>query len=397
MSKIVPYSDFQIPDNVLVNDGGSWTIEKSANEVVCRTFSRTGSCAQGCLVCTISNKALSPSYNLRYIANVSVPMSQYGNTNYLDYSFSYTFNWTSDAVAAGLPLSTKLIVGTSSNTDSFPSSDNKALWDNPNPDLGNPFSHSGTTSLLKQPGLVEWYLISRTFSITASATEGTPGFTSSAQAPYFSSSSSISSPVTATRTSLSGSISASLSGAILPEHSLMRSYTLGNNGTNSSYPINSGSTQHIPIAAIIGIVVGCNLSLGIIIFVLFLLCMRRRRTVLMQNAAVPWVTGDKVDTTWTTFTAPVRKPPLFPNVPSSSSSERNESAGPSNDPYRNRNKTMAPTPSSLLTSQLRSGSRQGHYRTLRHHFQQRRLSPPIEASVPPPAYRMGGKKAEGLS
>ncbi|KAG8823366.1 hypothetical protein FRC19_004057 [Serendipita sp. 401] len=280
MSKIVPYSDFQTPDNVLVNDGGSWTIEKSANEVVCRTFSRTGSCAQGCLVCTISNKALSPSYNLRYIANVSVPMSQYGNTNYLDYSFSYNFNWTSDAVAAGLPLSTTLIVGTSSNTDSFPSSDNKALWDNPNPDLGNPFSHSGTTSLLKsadgstayipimlnfsfgrQPGLVEWYLISRTFSITASATEGTSGFTSSAQAPYFSSSSSISSPVTATRTSLSGSISASLSGAILPEHSLMRSYTLGNNGTNSSYPINSGSTQHIPIAAIIGIVVGCNLSL----------------------------------------------------------------------------------------------------------------------------------------
>ncbi|KAG8809611.1 hypothetical protein FRC19_005124, partial [Serendipita sp. 401] len=134
MSTPIPYSDFQTPFNALAQDGGSWVVQQSAREVVCHSATNKGCFTQGCVTCTILNGAASsPSYTLRYIANVSVPMSQYGNANSLDYSFSYYLIWTSSEVAAGLLLSTKLTVGSSSNTDSFASVDHVWLWDSVNP------------------------------------------------------------------------------------------------------------------------------------------------------------------------------------------------------------------------------------------------------------------------
>ncbi|KAG8823368.1 hypothetical protein FRC19_004059 [Serendipita sp. 401] len=418
MSITVPYGTFQTPDNTLTKDGGAWLVQQSASEISCHSARNRACEAQGCITCTIFDNAASPSYTLKYTANVSIPMSPYGNTNSLDYSISYHFLWTSDKVNAGVPLSARFSVGSSSNTDNFLSSDHSALWYSDVPDLGDPFFHSGTTSLLKstdgntayipiildfsfpkEPGLVEWYLIARKFSVSAPPTSAPPvsGSGSSAQAPSVSSPNSISTSVTRTGTSQSGSTqTASLSDAILPGFSpVADSSAISDNVSSSSTSSsNSASTQNIPIGAIVGGVIGGNFLLGIILFFLFLLYRRGRRISRAKNRGdstrnlnAADGTGDDVDSTWIPFTTPGRK--LGFGVNDSSLDEVN-SALPANNQRTIADRTIYPTPPSVVTSQLQSESQQGHslnHRTLRHDLRQPPiLSPPLEVDVPPPAY-----------
>ncbi|KAG8757573.1 hypothetical protein FRC14_001917 [Serendipita sp. 396] len=80
-------------------------------------------------------------------------MSEYGDIDSFDYNFSYQLMWTAFDLptyegAAGLPLSARLTVGTSSNKDNFVSTEPQA-WADGKADLGEPFFHSGTTTFLK--------------------------------------------------------------------------------------------------------------------------------------------------------------------------------------------------------------------------------------------------------
>ncbi|KAG8837174.1 hypothetical protein FS842_005659 [Serendipita sp. 407] len=416
MSTPIPYSDFQTPFNALAQDGGSWVVQQSAREVVCHSATNKGCFTQGCVTCTILNGAASsPSYTLRYIANVSVPMSQYGNANSLDYSFSYYLIWTSSEVAAGLLLSTKLTVGSSSNTDSFASVDHVWLWDSVNPVIGDPFSHTGTTSLLKsvdrntayipiiidfsfarQPGLCEWYLTAHAFNITTPTTGGISGFSTRAQAssPL---SRSISSSATSTKTLPSELVQTTSPDDTLPGELPAVGIDLNttlSNGTATDIPPNSRSVQDIPIATIIGGVVGGNFALGILLLSLFLLYKRRKRASgeesreeLIRGAGG---TDDDGNSTSMPVTIPGHRPRFIP-IASPSSSEINHPR-PSNDlSIMSRiMTTILPARAPLVDSQLQSDFQRGHatdHRILRYDlWQPSFLSPSTEVDAPPPAY-----------
>ncbi|KAG8757578.1 hypothetical protein FRC14_001922 [Serendipita sp. 396] len=418
MSITVPYSEFQTPNNTLAQDGGSWVIQRSSSEFSCRSARNKGCSIQGCLTCTISNGAASsPSYTLKYLTNVSVPMSQYGNINSLDYSFSYYLIWTSDKVAAGLPLSTKVTVGSSSNTDNFISVDHVALWDSAEIDLGNPFSHSGTTSLLnsadgntayipitidfsfaKQRGLCEWYLIAHTFSITT-PTNGISGPNTGALAPFLSSSSLISASIASIDLSPSASIVTLSPGDILLPSSEDADTSTSNSSGSSSFSSNSGSTQSIPIGAILGVVLGGNFFLGIVLVFLFLLYKRRKRVFrggkredLIGNSggSNDDVPNDDRGSTWIPTIMPTRKRPFVPIAPSSL--EAMDSTRLSSDQLSTNGTVMTDysATASVITSQLQSDSQYTHtldHRTLRHDLRQPPLlSPPIEVDTEQPSY-----------
>ncbi|KAG8869418.1 hypothetical protein FRC20_001508 [Serendipita sp. 405] len=416
MSTTVSYGIFQTPDNTLTKDGGAWVIQQSAKEISCHSARNSACAAQGCLTCTIFNNAASPSYTLKYMVNVSIPISQYGNANNLDYSFSYHFLWTSNEVAAGVSLSTKLAVGSSSNTDSFVSSDHTALWNSVVPDLGDPFFHSGTTSLLKsvdgstayipiavdfsfskEPGLVEWYLIARKFSVSAPS----PGNTLSA------SGSSSSTQVQASSISPSVIITDTVTPSSVPIQSTPSSTLISQTPASNDSVITVPSTlsnpySKIPVNEIIGGVIGGIFSLGIVLAVLILLHSWRQRVSWGRNRGesthhiTTFPGGDPVSIPSTAL--PVRKPHLvFPNTSATSSSSEVKSTAAFSPlktfPIRTATATTSVSPvlSSLVASRLPSGSRQreivDYQRLRRDIWQQEQLfSPPTETDVPPPAY-----------
>ncbi|KAG8800985.1 hypothetical protein FRC16_001530 [Serendipita sp. 398] len=421
MSITVPYSAFQNPDNTLSENGGSWVIQRSSNELYCYSGSRTGGCAsQGCLTCTILEGAVASSYNLKYIVNVSIPMSQYGNVNSLDYNFAYHFKWTSDQVDAGRPLSTQLNVGTSSNTDNFISSDHAALWFTDNPVLGDPFSHSGTTSLLKSadgatayipitvdfsfsrpPGLCMWYLVARTFRITTLTSGGTSPSSGSNSSIGASSSvlGSNSLSPTGSVTSISGPMPLlPLSSMTVPGFSPQTSYAHDNGGSTSSSPSDSDSTRNAPTATIVGGVIGGISLLGIVVLVILLLYKRKQRRlrrkeweVSMQNVAVAGGNDEDVLPMRISATMAVREPYLGQTA--FSSLDEIKPTRSSNDLRPGVNVPVAPVftvPSSVVTSQLPSHQpdiqRPETHAPRRGHQTLFSPVPTIDTDVPPPAY-----------
>ncbi|KAG8807842.1 hypothetical protein FRC19_006300 [Serendipita sp. 401] len=294
MSITVPYSEFQIPDNILVDNGGSWEIHSSSDDVGCFSAARTGHCAlQGCLLCIVLVSS-SDTYSIKYVANVSIPMSTYGNANSLDYNFSYHFMWTSEGVAAGLPLSTRLTVGTSSNTDSFLSVDPKS-FDVDNQDLGNPFSHSGATSLLKsadgntayipitldfsftsqsQSNYSSWGFMSRTFKIVTSTQTSTSLTSNPVQSV---------SPSNSISPSIMGSMNPTsdptlvLSTITIPGSSPQVISSLSaNEGSEGSSSSNTGLTRRVSPAMVAGVAAGVLLLLGTVFFIILLLYKRKQ-------------------------------------------------------------------------------------------------------------------------
>ncbi|KAG9030158.1 hypothetical protein FS842_004470, partial [Serendipita sp. 407] len=76
-------------------------------------------------------------------------MNQYGNAESLDYDFSYQINWASSKTARGTPLTSTSIVGTTSFSDNFAADDHEELLHTRQTWVGDPFSHSGNTPVVK--------------------------------------------------------------------------------------------------------------------------------------------------------------------------------------------------------------------------------------------------------
>ncbi|KAG8812669.1 hypothetical protein FRC17_001910 [Serendipita sp. 399] len=257
MSVTVPYSEFQTPDNALTESGGTWTYQRSSSEVYCNTF-------------------------------------------------SYHFKWASDQVPAGYPLSAQLAVGSSSNTDSFVSSDPAQLWID-NPILGDPFTHSGTTSALRSadgstgyipiildftfprppPSRCYWFLVARSFRITTPTFNGGSS-PSPSSAPGPAPPSSVAVMISSTSISVG---STTVSGSVMPVsvavpivQTLMTLVlpapgTSNNNGGNIASDGSSGRGG-VQTSAIVGGVVGAIAFLGLILaLAIFLLRKQRRRSL----------------------------------------------------------------------------------------------------------------------
>ncbi|KAG8837178.1 hypothetical protein FRC18_009902 [Serendipita sp. 400] len=311
MDITAPYGQFQTPNNILTEDGGSWNVQLSSNDFKCISGSRVGYCASnGCLPCggcraCGGSPALS-SYSIKYIANVSIPLVQYGGIKSFDYNFSYQFMWATYDIPtyegdAGLPLSTLLTVGTSSNTDNFVSVDPKA-WVDGKADLGELFFHSGTTSFLKSadgdtayiPITLDfsftteryssvWYFVLRAFKITTPTQSGTPsssGFGSAIRVLSPTSSSSNSSSFTTSMNSTSG-LTSRLSTIGLPGFSPeMTPYPSGNDApvsSSSSAPASgSAFTRRSSAGMIAGVVVVVMFLLGTVVLILLLFHKRKQ-------------------------------------------------------------------------------------------------------------------------
>ncbi|KAG8852897.1 hypothetical protein FRB91_005729 [Serendipita sp. 411] len=228
-------------------------------------------------------------------------MSEYGDIDSFDYNFSYQLMWTAFDLptyegAAGLPLSARLTVGTSSNKDNFVSTEPQA-WADGKADLGEPFFHSGTTTFLKSadgniayiPITLDfsfaterkssfWYFVSQAFKITTptqSSTLSSSGFGSTIRASSSTSSSSISSSFTRSMNSTPGLTSRlstisllGLSSEVIPRPS--------GNGVPVSSPSTPGLTRRTSAGMIAGVVVGVLFLLGTIVLVLFLLLKRKQ-------------------------------------------------------------------------------------------------------------------------
>ncbi|KAG8805762.1 hypothetical protein FRC18_006497, partial [Serendipita sp. 400] len=316
MSISTPYSDFQAPNTVLAEEGGPWRTPASTSDLFCWTGSKSGFCSPyGCIPCTYKAASVILSFNVKYIANVSLPLSQYGNPDYVDYTFDYNLNWASDKTAAGAPLSARVSVGDSSSIENFGASDHAWLWYSNAATLGDPFHHAGTTSLLKSadgltgyiPIIIDfsftrqigsdchWYFIGGNFRITPKATTGNSPSSGPGTIAAGTSASSLSS-VTGSVTQLT---SHSLTSIFLPGFSTQsvssslsgQGPTGGGSNSSSSPNVGDVSAHSAPTAAIIGGVLGGLSLLGF--FALFLLLLYRRkirqvrerdRNNLMKNA-----------------------------------------------------------------------------------------------------------------
>ncbi|KAG9052725.1 hypothetical protein FS842_009339 [Serendipita sp. 407] len=308
----VPYSEFQTPANTLAADGGPWVTPTSTSDLTCWTGGRSGICRpNGCVFCDMLAASTVLSFNVKFIANVSITMSQFGNADTLEYNFAYNFYWAMVGTAAGYPLSARVTVGSSSYTNNFGASDSTWLFYTEASRPGDPFVQSGTTSVIRStdgasgyvPITIDFsysrnqqsddprpYLIAQSFNLKSSATPGaSPSSGAGSGSVSGSSSSSISSSsVTRAVTQTSGT---SLSNIILPGYdstqatasSVSGHGSLGSNSSSSSPNISSVSAQHVPIAAIVGGVLGGLSLLAFLALVLFLLYRKKVKELMKQE------------------------------------------------------------------------------------------------------------------
>ncbi|KAG8814662.1 hypothetical protein FRC17_001023, partial [Serendipita sp. 399] len=209
-------------------------------------------------------------------------------------TFAYNLNWASDKTDAGTPLYARLSIGSYSKVDNFDVSDRAWLFSPPST-LGDPFTHSGTTLLIKSSdgltgyipielefpfsralgSLCVWYFIAHSFRITTlpNSVSG-----SSPIATYASTSSLSSSSHTGGMTLSSLTLPGLTSQSISPSSSLSPGdVSVGSSSSSSS----SNLTAHrsVPTAAILGGVLGGLFLLG----VFTLMCFRLYRKALIKR------------------------------------------------------------------------------------------------------------------
>ncbi|KAG8829848.1 hypothetical protein FRC17_005907 [Serendipita sp. 399] len=286
MSISVSYNDFQTPNGALTSEGGPWRVVTSSSELYCWT-ARTTFCNDygRCVACQINYASTSLSYNTKYLVNISIPMSQYGNVDTLDYTFAYNLNWASDQIAAGTPLSNTVTVGSSRNTNNFAASDpGWLLHSSSTTSLGDPFTHSGTTSISKSAdGNTGYIPITIDFSFTRTAGADCNWYMKGAvfhiTNPASSAAGSSSPSATGTVAQVSGA-SSSLSVLALPAISQQSNSEGGDAAVGtlpSSSASNSASVSSVPIGAIVGGVLGGMALLGVFSLLLFLLYRKKVR------------------------------------------------------------------------------------------------------------------------
>ncbi|KAG8772247.1 hypothetical protein FRC15_002875, partial [Serendipita sp. 397] len=306
MSISTPYNDFQAPNNVVAEGGGPWSTPASSSDLFCWTGPKNGFCSTyGCIPCTHVIGSMILTFNVKYIANVTLPLSHYGNPDYVDYTFDYNLNWASDKTAAGAPLTARVSIGDSSSIENFGASDHAWLWWSRATTLGDPFHHAGTTSLLKSAdGLTgyipiiidfsftrqigshcQWYFIGGNFRITPKATTGNSPF-SGPGIIAAGTSSSVASSLPSFIGPMTQSASHSLSSIILPGFSTQsvssslsgQVSTGGGLGPLSSPPgVSAMSAQTVPTAAVIGAILGLLSLLGFLALFLFLLYRKSKK------------------------------------------------------------------------------------------------------------------------
>ncbi|KAG8758708.1 hypothetical protein FRC14_007552 [Serendipita sp. 396] len=149
MTSPVTYDDFINQNGALVNDGGPWSLHKSSGDINCAS-SQAAWCTDvpNCISCWVDPSASEPYYGTLFIANVSVPMNQYGNPDSLSYDFSYSLNWASNKTPWGYALKPNMFVGDSSFSDTLMADDYEELMHTRQTWGGSTFSHRGSTPVI---------------------------------------------------------------------------------------------------------------------------------------------------------------------------------------------------------------------------------------------------------
>ncbi|KAG8812670.1 hypothetical protein FRC17_001911, partial [Serendipita sp. 399] len=222
-------------------------------------------------------------------------------------TFAYNLNYASDKTDAGAPLSATVTVGSYSKVDNFGVSDRGWLWYSNTPNLGDPFAHSGTTSLLKSsdgtigylPITIDftfprqpdsdctWYFVANPFRITTAlggGASGGGGATVAATSPSSGSSNTGTGTGTGTLTSLLslGLPTQSVGSSHSPSSSALDDVSSGSSSSSGS---NTSTTanQKVPIGAIIGGVVGGLILLVLFALLLLLLYRRKVKELMMKQ------------------------------------------------------------------------------------------------------------------
>ncbi|KAG8814876.1 hypothetical protein FRC19_001428 [Serendipita sp. 401] len=302
MSISVPYADFQNARGLLAENGGPWRTELSTDSFC--FSSSAGFCRDvGCMMCNVYVYSSMRTFTNKIFVNISVPMAQYGNANSLDFTFGYSLDWMSDKTAAGTPLSSRLTVGSASFTDNFVSVQYRS-----DPSLGgNPFSHSGTTSVTKSSdgtvgyipvtidftftrelnSLLDWWMKGLGFQITTQTTPVSVASVASASPSTISSS-------TIGLSSQAPSIpSPSLSNVILPNVSYYSTssgmFDVPVSSARSDSDASSSRKDSVP-PIIIGVMGGIFLLGAIAIFLLLLYRKKMRK---LEQRRLEWRSKDE--------------------------------------------------------------------------------------------------------
>ncbi|KAG8857171.1 hypothetical protein FRB91_011647 [Serendipita sp. 411] len=150
MSSPVTYNDFINQNGATTSGGGVWTVDATSKEAICLSV-QPFRCRDVtyCISCLTLEWATQTSYTVKFKANVSVPMSQYQNADTLYYDWSYMVAWAADEVPRGLSLTANSYIGDSSYVDTFVSDNMTEMLTTRQTWLGDPFVHSGSTSVAK--------------------------------------------------------------------------------------------------------------------------------------------------------------------------------------------------------------------------------------------------------
>ncbi|KAG8784637.1 hypothetical protein FRC20_001076 [Serendipita sp. 405] len=299
MPSPVAYSDFLNQNGALVNDGGPWAFTRSSTDVNCGTSEREW-CKDvpHCLECWVFPSASLSSYSVTFNVNLSVPMNQYGNADSLDYDFSYQVDWASTITPRGTSLTSTSTVGSNSFSSDFAADNHDELLYTRQTWVGDPFSHSGNTPVVKYGGqmgyidlsvgltfprktsdYINYYMKGYKFRITTPTSVVEAPAASNTNSPSPSSSSSVSTTSSAPTSLSSGTNTslASLPNTLAPDVGTSQSSDSGGGASvaSSSSNNNPAPSKKVSTAAIAGGVLGAVALLSALIF--FFLFHRRRK------------------------------------------------------------------------------------------------------------------------
>ncbi|CAG7850076.1 SubName: Full=Uncharacterized protein {ECO:0000313/EMBL:CCA76550.1} [Serendipita indica DSM 11827] len=318
MSAALSVNDFNTLSGSFVNDGGAWNFRRSDGDVNAGTSSIKWCSDVGrCLSIWVYPSASQPSYSVQVVANVSVPMDQYGNANAVDFNWGYSVEWASSKTARGTSLTSTSQVGSAQFSNSFAADDYEELLHTRQTWINSPFSHRGTTIVTKYGGTtgyfsvqigltfpresgayINYYIKGASLQITSPIQVVNPP-TSETSTSTQSSSTSSSSSSSSTSSSSSSSTSHSQISA-LPSLSSSTSTPVPSSSSDASI----SSTQHpetknASTPAIVGGVVGAVALLAIIVFLVLFYRRKQKQSQIQlptsemddrSFAVAPWMT-----------------------------------------------------------------------------------------------------------
>lgn len=173
MSSSVPsiaYGDFVSADQTLQDHGGPWTpqsLETPGAEVELVQGSPCSS--PFCLCCYVDDAEGAITFHTSYVANVSVDMARYGNSNALQFTWSFWPAFLKSGPIAGVSYPVKSQIGDAAYTDTISATDYTAFhvpggaWD-----AANKISHNGTMTVVPSSGSTAYLLLNISFALNHS-------------------------------------------------------------------------------------------------------------------------------------------------------------------------------------------------------------------------------------